>query len=159
MLADTIDYGAYVGKLRAFGPPEVVPLADFAGNASVVEEASLFWERVEAVSFTLACAAGGAARFPRLRWFAGEAVPFATQVAAFGTAATVTSAHTFAVDATVAGALSAASIVTPIPGLILLPNYTLVVDVQAGAAGDAITGVRVTRQRYQLVRLHDHEPD
>lgn len=159
MFADTIDYGAYVGKLRAFGPPEVVPLADFAGNVSAAEDASLFWERVEAVSFTLAAAAGGANRFPRLRWFAGETVPFAAQVAAFGTAPTVTSVHTFAVDATVAGALSAATIVTPIPGLWLLPAWSLVLDIAAGAAGDAISDVRITRQRYQLVRLHDNQPD
>lgn len=153
MYGDLIDAGPYVGYLRSFGPPEVVALDDFAGNASTVELASGFWECVEAITFTLAAAAGGGTRLPRLRWFAGEAVPFAQAQATVGTAATNTSTYTFGIDLQPSGVLNSPTIVEPIPRLLFLPGWSLELDVAAGAAGDAVSGVRVYRRRYQLVEL------
>jgi hypothetical protein len=150
--AETIDYGPYVGYLRAFGPPEVAALPDFAGNVSAVEKASGFWELVQAVTFLLTNGVAVANRFPRLSFFAGESVPFAQVQAPFALVASNSSRYTFALGAQVAGAANAPTIVTTLPQLVLLPGWTLKVDVVGGAAADAVSDVRVARQRYEVIR-------
>lgn len=149
--AATYDLGAMVGRLRGFGPPEVVPLDDFAGNGNASEAVTGFWEEVLAVSFVLTADANVATRLPRLSFLADEAVPYAQIIAPFGRAAAGASRFTFAVDVEQAGSLSAASILAPLPRLLLLPGWGVLVDVLAGVAGDAITGGRVCRQRYRVV--------
>lgn len=153
MDAQTIDTGATVSTLRAFGPPEVLALDDFLGNASATEHVSLFWERIEAVCLELACAAGGAARVARVRMFSGDAVPFVEVLAPFTVAATNTARITFARDVQPAGANNGPSIVTPLPVLTLLPGWSLTVDVLNGAAGDHVTQARLYRTRFELVEL------
>jgi hypothetical protein len=156
MLAvETLDYGSAIKRLRAFGPPEVVALAGGNGTATPTEVAAGYLELVAAVTLSLAAAGGGAPRSPRLRWFAGESVPFAEVVAPFTVASGSTSQVTFAAGVYPAGANNAPTIVVPIPSLLLLPGYTLELDVLAGAAGDTLAGVRVSRQRFQLVDACD----
>jgi hypothetical protein len=155
MHAATIDTGSAVAYLRAFGPPDVLPLEPIAGNGSLAIGADGFWTVVRAVSFELVAAAGGAARTPRLSWLADDVVPFAQALAPFTIAATITSRVTFAVDVQQAGANNAASIIAPMPALTLLPGWTLKLDVVNGAAGDAVKNGRVYLQRYRLVDLVD----
>jgi hypothetical protein len=151
--AETIDAGPYVGFLRQFGPPEVVELDAILGNGNVSEEASGFWEVVEAVTFKIVTDATVATRLPRLRWFAGEAVPFAQAQTSLGTAATKTSVYTFTTDINEAGVASGATLLVPIPRLLFLPKWSVEIDVPGGVAGDHVTNVRVYRKRYQLVEL------
>lgn len=156
MLAvETLDYGSAIKRLRAFGPPEVVELDGGTGAATPTESANGYLELVTAVSVSLAAAGGGGVRTPRLRWFAGEAVPFAEVVAPFTVASGSTSQVTFAAGVYPAGANNAPTILVPIPALLLMPGYTLELDVLAGAAGDTLAGVRVSRQRFQLVDACD----
>lgn len=155
MYAATIDAGPYVGFLRAFGPPEVVPLDDFAGNVSVAEVASGFWECVSAVTVKLVTDATVAGRVPRLRWFAGEPTPFAQAQPSVGLAASHTGVFTFAVDVQESGVANGATIIAPIPKLLILPAWSVVVDVPGGVAGDAVSAVRVYRQRYRLIELEE----
>jgi hypothetical protein len=157
MHADTIDTGPYIGFLRAFGPPEVIALDPFAGNAVAVEAASGFWERIEAVSFELVTAAGGAARRARVSYFAGESVPLAIVPAPFTLAASNTQQVTFAVGVEPAGANNDAAILAPLPALWLLPGWSVELGVGAGAAGDTVSAVRVTRQRYRVIELEPLE--
>lgn len=153
MIARDIDYGPYIGRLVQFGPPEVVPLADLAGNGTVAHAASGFWEEVLAVSLELAAGAAVANRQVRLSWLAGEATPFAQAAAAYAVTGSHTSQVTFAAGAQVAGAQDGPTIVTPIPALWLLPGWSLELDVLAGDAGDNLTGVRLYRVRYNLREL------
>ncbi len=156
MYGHTFDLGDGSYALRAFGPPEVDELAGFAGNATNVANVSSFWEEILAVSLLLTADGTVVTRTPRLSYRAGEATPFAQVIAAFGRAAAAASRFTFAVDVTATGALSAASIVTPIPRLLLLPGWSVLLDVLAGVAGDAATEIRVTRQRWQPIRLEKY---
>lgn len=151
MYAETIDTGATVSVLRAFGPPDVVDLDPFAGNASAELGADGFWTVVKAVSLELVTAVAVADRLPRLTWHALEAAPFAQALAPFALQASKTGQVTFAAGVQQAGALNAATIIAPMPELVLLPGWTLTVDVVGGAAGDDVTGVRCYVQRFQLV--------
>jgi hypothetical protein len=153
MYAETIDTGATISVLRAFGPPDVVDLDPFAGNASVDLDAVGFWYDVRAVSLELATAAAVADRFARLTWRALEGVPFAQALAPFALQASKTGQVTFAVNVNPAGALNGPTIIAPMPELTLLPGWSLTVDVLAGAAGDEVSNVRVFLQRYQLIEL------
>lgn len=155
MHAETIDTGATVSILRAFGPPDVVPLDDLAGNADAALGADGHWTVVKAVSLELAAAAAVADRFPRLTWSTDGVTPFAQALAPFAVQATRSSRVTFAVGAQQAGALNAASIIAPMPELWLLPGWTLTLDVVGGAAADELTGVRAYLQRFELVELAD----
>jgi len=159
MYAETIDTGATISVLRAFGPPDVVDLDPFAGNASVELQAEGFWTEVKAVSLELVTAVAVADRFPRLTWRALEAAPFAQALAPFALQASKTGQVTFAADVQQAGALNAATIIAPMPELTLLPGWSLTVDVVNGAAGDAISGVRCYLQRYQLIEIADRLED
>jgi hypothetical protein len=149
--AETIDTGATIAVLRAFGPPDVIKVDPFAGNAAALIGADNKWTKIKAVSFELDCAAGGAARTPRLSWLADEAVPFAQALAPFTVAATIHSQITFAADVQQAGAANGPTIIAPMPELTLLPGWELKLDVVAGAAGDTVKNVRVYLQRYVLV--------
>lgn len=151
MHADTIDTGAAIAVLRAFGPPDVVKVDPFAGNASTAIGADNKWTKIKAVTFELDCAAGGAARTPRLTWLADEDVPFAQALAPFTIAATNVAQVTFAADVQQAGAANGPTIIAPMPELTLLPGWELELDVVAGAAGDTVKNVRVYLQRYVLV--------
>jgi hypothetical protein len=151
MHAATIDTGATISVLRAFGPPDVVELDPFAGNASAELHAEGFWTVITAVSLKLVTAVAVADRLPRLTWRALEQVPFAQALAPFALQASKTGQVTFAVDVQQAGALNAATIIAPMPELVLLPGWSLTVDVVNGAAGDAVSGVRCYRQRYKLI--------
>jgi hypothetical protein len=151
MHASTIDTGATVSVLRAFGPPDVVELDAFAGNASAEVAAEGFWTVVEAVSLKLATSATVADRFPRLTWRALEAAPFAQALAPFALQATHTGQVTFAHDVQQAGATNGATIIAPAPELVLLPGWTLTVDVVGGVAADAVSDVRCYLQRYRLI--------
>lgn len=153
MYADTIDTGATISVLRAFGPPDVVPLDDLAGNAAVELGADGFWTVVKAVSLELAAAAAVADRFCRLTWSADGESAYAQALAAYPIEANHTGQVTFAVGVQQAGALNGPTIITPMPELVLLPGWTLTLDVVAGAAADALTGVRAYLQRYELVEL------
>lgn len=155
MHAETIDTGSAIAYLRAFGPPDVVPLEPIAGNASLAIGAEGFWTVVRAVSVELATAAGGAARTARLSWLADDAVPFAQALAPFTVAAAQTARVTFAVDVQQAGANNGPTILAPMPALTLLPGWTLELDVLAGAAGDTVRAGRCYLQRYRLVDLVD----
>lgn len=155
MHAVTIDTGATVSVLRAFGPPDVVKVDPFAGNASALIDADNKWTVVQAVSFELVCAAGGAVRTPRLSWLADEQVPFAQALAPFTIAATNTAQVTFAADVQQAGANNGPTIIAPMPELVLLPGWELKLDVVAGAAGDTVENVRAYVQRYMLVTVDE----
>lgn len=159
MYAVTIDTGATVSVLRAFGPPDIVDLDDFAGNASVELGADKLWTVVRAVSLQLADDGTVVDRLPRLTWRAAELVPFAQALAPFALQAGDTGQVTFACDVQQAGATGAATIIAPMPELVLLPGWTLTVDVVGGAAADAVSGVRCYLQRYQLVEVEDRLPD
>jgi hypothetical protein len=148
MYAETIDTGATISVLRAFGPPDVVPLDDLAGSESTVIGADGFWTVVRAVSLELAAAAAVADRLPRLTWSADGTVPFAQALSPFPLQAAHTGRVTFAVGVQQAGAANAASIIAPMPELCLLPGWTLTLDVVSGAAADALSGVRAYLQRY-----------
>lgn len=153
MRAATIDLGANVGYLRAFGPPEVVTLDDFAGNAAGVELVEGFWQEVLAIALLVTPDGTAVTRLPRVSFLADEATPFCQVVAPFGRPAGGASRFTFAVDVEQAGAAAAASIVAPLPRLLLLPGWSASVDVIGGVAGDAASSVRVARQRYRIVDL------
>lgn len=157
--AGTIDTGATVSVLRAFGPPDIVDLDPFAGNASADLGADGFWTLVHAVSLKIVTAVAVADRLPRLTWKALEATPYAQALAPFAVQASKTSQVTFAVDVQQAGAVSAPTIIAPMPGLVLLPGWTLTVDVVGGAAGDAVSGVRAYVQRFQLHEVERLLPD
>lgn len=148
--APTEDFGSYIGVLQRFGPPDVLPLDGFAGNASVTEEASSFREIVEAVSVKMVAAAGAANRLPRLRWFAGDSVPFAQAIAQAPVTAGLTVEVCFAADANQGGTIASGALVVPMPRLWLLPGWQLTLDVLGGLAGDALSDVRVYRQRFRL---------
>jgi hypothetical protein len=156
--AETIDTGATVSFLRAFGPPDVISVPDFAGNSSTIVGADGFWTLVRSVSLHLATTAAAADRLARLSWQAEDVHPFAQVVSPFAVQASHASEISFVADAQQAGAANAAAIVVGLPELVLLPGWTLTVDVVAGVAGDAVTGVRVYLQRYQLVELVDLLP-
>lgn len=153
MDADTLDYGPYDAYLRQFGPPEVVALPSFAGNGSATEKVDDWWELVESLSLHLVASATVATRFPRVRLFAGSAIPFAQFQAAVGTAASQSSTYTFTRDVTESGVTSGATIVTQLAPLMMLPAWTAVVDVIGGVAGDAVSGVQVYRRRFQAVKI------
>ena len=153
MEARTFDFGPYVAELRGFGPPEVEPLADILGNGTATEKASLFWEDVEAVTFTLATSATVANRRPRLEWFAGESKPFAATVAPFTIAATQTVIVSFVRDVQEAGANNGPVIIGVLPRLMLLPGWSLALTVDNGVAGDHVTGIRVYRRRLEVVEI------
>jgi hypothetical protein len=150
MYAWTIDTGATIAELRAFGPPEVVALDDFAGDGSVELAVSKFWTVVKSVSLELVAGVGVADRLPRLTWRALEQLPFAQALAPFPLQASDTGQVTFA-DVQQAGAVGAPTIIAPMPEYVLLPGWTLTVDVVNGAAADAISGVRCYQQRYELI--------
>lgn len=153
MHAETIDTGGSIAVLRAFGPPDVVKVDPFAGNAKATIGADNKWTVVKAVSLELETAIAVAARQPRLSWVADEQVPFAQALAPFAVAAAHTSQVTFAVDVNEAGAANAPTIIAPMPELVLLPGWDLELDVVAGAAGDVVKNVRVYLQRYVLVAV------
>lgn len=153
MHAGTIDTGPYIGFLRAFGPPEVIALDPFAGNAKAIEAASGFWEQIEAVSFAISTGVGGPARRAQVSYFAGESVPFAIVSAPFTLAALTNQHVTFAVGVDPAGANNGAAILAPLPALWLLPGWSVELAIDAGAAGDSVGLVRVTRQRYRVIEL------
>lgn len=151
MHAETIDNGARIDVLRAFGPPDVVKVDPFAGDASALIGADNKWTVVKAVTLELVTSADVAARIPRLSWLADEGVPFAQALAPFSIAAAHTSQVTFAVDVHEAGAANGPTIIAPMPELVLLPGWELELDVVAGVAADAIKNVRVYLQRFVLV--------
>lgn len=155
MYAATIDTGATIATLRKFGLPEVVPLDDFAGNANVELGADKFITVVQAVTVELGADGTVVDRLPLLQWFAGEAVPYAQAQAPFALQAGHTGRVTFALDVQQAGAVNAATIIAPMPELVMLPGHTLELSIAGGAAGDTAAGVRITRQRYQLVTLEE----
>lgn len=155
MYAETIDTGATISVWRAFGPPDVVELDPFAGNASATLDAVGFWYVVKAVSLELVTDVAVADRFPRLTWHALEAVPFAQALAPFALQASKTGQVTFAVDVQQAGALNAPTIIAPMPELTLLQGWSLELDVVGGAAADDVSNVRVYLQKYQLVVVED----
>jgi hypothetical protein len=149
----TIDYGPYVGRLRGFGPPEVIPMPNHAGNAVTTEAASVFWERIEAVTFTLVTNGTAGNRRARVRWFAGESVPFAAVVSPATVPASTTSILSFVRDTQAAGAAADPTIVGILPELWLLPKWSVVVDLVGGLAGDAVSNVRICRVRAELVEI------
>ena len=151
MHAETIDTGGSIAVLRAFGPPDVVKVDPFAGDVAAAIGAEGKWTEVKAVSFELDCAAGGGVRTPRLAWFADDTAPFAQVLAPFTIAASNAAQVTFAADVQPAGQDNGPTIVAPLPELMLLPGWTLALDVVDGAAGDTVTNVRVYLQRYILV--------
>lgn len=155
MYAETIDTGATISVLRAFGPPDVVDLEPFAGNASVDLDAVGFWYDVRAVSLELVTGVAVANRLARLTWRALEGAPFAQALAPFPLQALHTGQVTFAVDVNEAGALNGPTIIAPMPELTLLPGWSLTVDVVGGAAADAISNVRAYVQKYQLIELEE----
>jgi hypothetical protein len=137
--------------LKPYSPPDVAALDAFAGNASVSHLPGGFWERVVSLSVELVTDATVANRLVRVRYFAGEAAPFATVVAPFAVTASLTSAVSFAIGAQQAGAAGAASIAGGLPNLYLLPGMSLAVDVLAGVAGDAVGKVRLYRERFIML--------
>lgn len=155
MYAETIDTGATIAKLRAFGPPQVVHLDDFAGNASAELGADRFWTVVRAVSFHVHDANLLALRFARLTWRAAEQTPFAQVMAAQALNTGDDVQVTFGLGLQPIANLQAGVVVSPMPELVLLPGWTLTADIVAGQPGDAITGVRCYLQRYQLIDLDD----
>lgn len=159
MRAAIIDTGAYLAELRAVGPPDVVTKPNFAGNANTSEKADLYWEDVVAVTFTLTAAAGGGTRLPRLQWIDGDGVPFAAVQAPVGRAGGGASIFSFVRGVYPSGILSSPTIVTPIPDLTLLPNWSVLIDIAAGAAGDTVSNVRVARQLWQPIRLLETLPE
>lgn len=155
MHAATIDTGATVSVLRAFGPPDVVKLDPFAGDESATVDADKHWTVVKAVSLELAAAAAVADRLPRLSWLADDGAPFAQALAPFALQANDTGQVTFAVDSQQAGAIGAATIIAPMPELVILPGWTVTLDIVGGVAGDSISGGRVYLQRYKLVVVEE----
>jgi hypothetical protein len=155
--APTEDFGPYIGVLQRFGPPDVVPLDPFAGNAAAIEEARGFREIVQAVSVRLAADANPANRLARVRWFAGEAVPFAQAIAQAPVTTGLTVAVCFAVDGNAGGAVASGALVVPIPEILMLPGWQLAVDVVGGLAGDAVADVRVLRQRFRLLDVGENK--
>lgn len=151
MYAETIDSGATIDVLRAFGPPEVVELDDFLGNGSVELAASKFWTVVRAVCINVNAANLAVNRFPRLTWRAIDDAPFAQVISPLPVAATVVTNVSFAVGVQQFGNGQAGTLVVPIAELVLLPGWTLTVDLVGGQAGDKVTGVRAYQQRYQLI--------
>jgi hypothetical protein len=147
------DLGDGLYRLVGFGPPEVATLADFVGNASVTEKASGFWEVLEAVSFHYVAAAGAANRLPRLRWFEGESVAFAAAIAQAPITAGLTVDVTFAAGVQAGGAIASGAILAPMPRLVILPGWTVQLDVPGGLVGDAISNVRLYRRRLRPVEV------
>lgn len=147
------DAGAYLAELRAVAQPDVVRLANFAGNANESEKADLYWEEVQAVTFTLAAGIAVATRLPRLRFLDGDGVPFAAVQAQVGVTAGNTSLFSFVRGVFPAGVANSSTIVVPLPELMLLPNWSIALDVPGGAVADTVSGVRVARQLFQPIRL------
>jgi hypothetical protein len=128
-------------------------LDDFAGNAISVYGVTQWWNRLHAVSFQIVTDNTVADRTARLRFFADEPVPSAETLAPFVVQASHTSQVTFALGVQPAGATNAASIIGVLPELLLPIGWSVELDVVGGVAGDAVSGVRVVRQRFQLIDL------
>lgn len=153
MHAGTIDTGPYIGFLRAFGPPEVIALDPFAGNATAIEAASGFWERIEAITCSIVTDAGVTNRRPLVSYYAGDPAPFAIVPATFTVNGSKTQQTTWAVGVDPAGQNNDAAVLSPLPALWLLPGWSAVLSLLGGGVGDAISGVRITRQRYRVIEL------
>lgn len=155
MYAETIDTGAHVSVLRAFGPPDVVELEIDDTLVHAVLKAEGFWTVVRAVSVFLGTGDGVSGRFPQLTWRAHEDVPFAVVRAPFQLDADLSAQYTFAVGAQAFGQANGPLMTAAIPELVLLPGWTLALDVDEHRAGDILTAGRAYVQRYQLVDLDD----
>lgn len=151
MDAATIDTGAYVGYLRAKGPPNVVVLDDAAGNGIIEHAASGFWERVEAIAVRLRTDVTVADRFPTVSYFAGEPTPFAQVIAPFDIGATHTARFTWATGVFPGTSGAGSAFVAALPRLWLLPGYSLALSVIGGVAGDVIDQARLYLQQFEVV--------
>ena len=152
--AETIDTGATIAVLRAFGGPDVIKLEPFANSGSAVIGADNKWTKVKAVSLDLIASAAVGARAPRLRWLADEQVPFAEVVPPYTIGPGIASRITFAVDVQQAGANDATALVVPIPELTLLPGWELELDLLGFDVLDQVVDIRAYVERYTLVPVH-----
>lgn len=155
MLARTIDNGAKVQELRAFGPPDVVALDPIAGNATAVHTVRRFHSVIESITFKIVTDATVANRRPIVAYAEESDQPFAEVTNNLAITATITMPVCFAVNLpTNVGTLSVLS-ESPLPELLLAPGNTVTLSILAGVAGDAISNIRLRRQRYILVDCDD----
>lgn len=153
MIAETIDYGPYVGVLQQFGPPDLAPYPDAPGTGATTHEARLFWELIEAISFQLVTSADVGSRFGRVQLFADDAKPFAVFATQVGVTASKTTHMTFAVGVNQSGLTDGAVIVAPLAPLMLQKSWTAKIDIAGGFVADAVSAVRIFRRRFRVVEL------
>lgn len=155
MLARTIDNGSSVQELRAFGVPDVVDLAAGAGNVAAVYKVGRFREVIEAVTLQLVTDGTVANRVPRIVYAQLADDPFADVPAGVVQAASLTSVYSFVLGLGAAVGAAGGVIASPLPELLLSPGNTVTLAIGAGVAGDAVSKVRLRRQRYILVDEHE----
>lgn len=155
MLPDLIDNGNELVTLVAYGPPDEQELAGVAGNATITFKVSDFWQVIYAVSFKLVTGVGVANRVPVLSWSNDPAAPFCQAASPVAQTASNTTRYTFAHDVAASGVANGAAVIVPTPLFLLTPGESLSLSVTAGAAGDALSLVRLRRQRY-VPRSYDN---
>lgn len=155
MYAETIDTGATVSVLRAFGPPEVVDLKVAAGSNSAELAASGFWTLILAVHVLAQAQAAAGDRYTRVSFKAIDPVPFAQVQSPFAIQANQASSVTFAVGVQPAGFTNAPTMCAPLPELVLLPGWSILVDDVNNAAPAVLSEATAYIQRYQLIDVDD----
>lgn len=141
-------YGTTVGLLEPFtvgrGYPQVkaVP-SPAAGAGFTYAVAGQAVENVRAVTFSYATSAVVATRVPRLDYFDGDGIRFASCSIAGSIPASVTPLVSFMVGLGATGASNGGVVEQPIPDLFLLGGHSIGVSVAGIDPGDTIFNVRI----------------
>ncbi len=142
-------YGLAEGYVYGRAFDQLVKLPNGAGNVTYdYAIGGTYVERLTSVSFQLAAAAGGGVRTPVLDFLDGEGVIFSGSASPFTIAATNTSTVTFAVGVNEGGANNSPRIVVPLVPTFLQATYTVRLSFINGAAGDAVTAIRILTTKF-----------
>lgn len=142
-------YGLAEGYVYGRAFDQLVKLPNGLGNASFdYKIGGTYVERITSVSFQFAAAAGGGVRTPVLDYLDESGIIFTGAASPFTVAATNTSVVTFAVGVQQAGVNNGPRIVVPLVPAFLQPTYTVRLSFLGGAAGDAVTAIRILTTKF-----------
>jgi hypothetical protein len=155
MHARTIDTGATIAELRAFGPPDVVKFDVFSVASEEVLGADKLWTVVRTVSLNLAGGVDSVDARPLLSWRTSDGTLIAQVIPPFGATGAHTMHMTFAINLPPGGAANGPVIAAPIPEIVLLPGWTMHVELPSTFHQEQVRDLCVLRQRYQLITLDE----
>lgn len=146
-------HGGAFGLVRefAYGPafPQLVPLADFAGNTvGTYKVGGAYIERVTSVSFRLECVGGAGTRFGVVRLLDQGGVAFSGAAMPFNAAAGQTVDLVFDAGANPGGVNALSPQVTSLPAPFLEPTYSVEISVTGGLAADTVSNVRILAEKF-----------